>query len=836
MRSRLNPSLLFALTAAILPLPATAEECIADGGPAFININDGVVSEGGGSVTFTVTCHPCGRVNANSWWRTFDGTAVAPDDYIAVTGQLITLGQTSADTQTYSIVVTINDDTDFEGDETFTVGLGGQPPSEANPSVGPPCLFLEDVTGQGTIENDDPMNAPPVAEAGGPYSGPEGSPIALNGSGSTDDHGIVLYEWDCTNDGTYDTSSASPTGASCSYADNGAYTVKLRVTDAQAATDEDTAAVAVSNVAPTIATIIVSSGSIDEGQSVTVSGTFSDPGTADTFTAAALWSDGASSPVVLGAGTFSTTRSFADDHPATATASDVFTVQVTITDDDGGSGNATSPPVTVHNVDPTVDTIVLSATSIDEGDPAVTVTGTFSDPALGVASETFEGTATWSDGATTAVTVGDGTFSTSRSFADDHPATGTLSDVFTVTIEITDDDTGSGSDTSDELTVHDVAPTVEAPATAPEPSNEGSPVTSSAAFDDPAYGVATESFTCTVDAGDGEGPAAGTVAGQTCTAASHTYADNGSYDVTVEVTDDDTASGSEVAAHQVLNVDPTITATTNSAEECGATPDGVAVEVSADFSDPGFDNPVAGTVEDFDASSIDWGDSTVDAATVSETPGSVGVATTGTVSGSHVYASGGIFTITITVEDDDGGTDTATLTALVTGAGLDPSGLLGIVGTDFNDVFNVQTKGSSIEVQSPVLGPGKVAFPTSQVVSIEAHTCDGHDQVHVAKDVAKPAVLDGGPGDDHLRAGSGLTQLLGGPGSDHLFAGDSGNVLEGEAGADDLNGGKGNDLLFGGDGDDKLAGDKGDDFLDGGPGTDDCNPGQGTDTVINCEP
>ncbi len=135
--------------------------CNADGGHAHVNIGNGVADEDDGTVTFTVTCNPCGKVNANTWWRTFDGTATAPDDYTAVNGQLITIGTTSADLQTYNIVVTLNDDTMFEGNETFTVGLGGQPGGEANPSVGPPCLFLGNTTGTGTIVENDPMNSPP---------------------------------------------------------------------------------------------------------------------------------------------------------------------------------------------------------------------------------------------------------------------------------------------------------------------------------------------------------------------------------------------------------------------------------------------------------------------------------------------------------------------------------------------------------------------------------------------------------------------------------------------------------------------------------------------------
>ncbi len=840
MTEKLGVSLVTLLTVSLLamamPTPATAQ-CNADGGPAYINISDGVAGEDDGTVTFTITCNPCGQVNANSWWTTTDGTATAPDDYTALT-MMFTLGTGTGEPQTYDFVVTLNDDTIFEGDESFTVGLGGQPSGEANPSVGPPCLFLEDVTGTGTIEENDPMNSPPTAEANGPYSVPEGGSVAVSGAGSSDPDGNPLtYAWDFDNDGLFD--DAVGIGPSFSAAGRNGPTsqaIALEVSDG-IATATDGATVNITNVAPTITSINVSSPSIDEGGSVTVSGTFTDPALgSETYSGTATWSDGVASAVSAAAGTFTTTRSFPDDHPNTGTPSDTFTVAVTITDSDGGSDMATSPVVTVNNVAPTVDTVTLSSSSIDEGDPAVTVSGTFSDPALGVGTETFSGTAQWSDGQSTPLTVGSGTFSTSRSFPDDHPMTATASDVFTVEITITDDDLGSGSDTSGDLTVGNLAPVVGPPTVSPEPSNEGSPVASSATFDDAAFGEPTESFTCTVDYGDGEGAVGAALAGNTCTGPPHIYADNGFYDVTFEVTDDDTGVGFETSSHEVSNVDPTITATTNSAEECGDTPDGTPVEVSADFTDPGFDKAIAGTLEDFDNSTIDWGDLTVDSATVAETPGGEGVPTTGTVSGSHVYASGGIYTITITVEDDDGGTDTATLTALVTGVGLTPAGLLGVVGTDFKDVVNVKRKGSSIEVQSPQLGFGKVAFPETDVVSMEIATCDGKDQIHVDHKVAAPAILDGGPGNDHVRAGSGLTQLIGGPGKDHLFAGDSGNVLEGEGGDDDLNGGKGNDLLFGGEGDDKLAGDKGDDLLDGGLGVDDCNPGQGSDTVVNCEP
>jgi hypothetical protein len=47
-------------------------------------------------------------------------------------------------------------------------------------------------------------NAAPTAQAGGPYSANEGSPLALNGSISSDDVAITSYGWDCTNNGSVD--------------------------------------------------------------------------------------------------------------------------------------------------------------------------------------------------------------------------------------------------------------------------------------------------------------------------------------------------------------------------------------------------------------------------------------------------------------------------------------------------------------------------------------------------------------------------------------------------------------------------------------------------------
>ncbi len=481
-------------------------------------------------------------------------------------------------------------------------------------------------------------------------------------------------------------------------------------------------------------------------------------------------------------------------------------VTITATDDKNAQASDTFT-LTVNNVPPSVAAPATLPEPSDEG-AAVTAGANFSDPA-NANDAPYTCTVDYGDGSGVQAgsVVGSHCDGPSHVYADD----GT----FNVEVCVTDQDGAPGCNDSDHV-VENVPPTVDSPTTSPEPSDEGSAVTAGADFSDPA-GALDAPYTCTVDYGDSSGAQAGTVAGEHCSGPSHTYADNGTYNVEVCVTDKDGGEGCNDADHVVDNVDPSIGDTTNSAEACGETANGTPVDVSAEFSDPGFDSAAAGTLEDFDDSTIDWGDGTVEAADVAETAGGVGIPTTGTVSGTHTYASGGIYTIVITVADDDGGTDSATLTALVSGVGLTPEGLLGVVGTEFKDVVNIQRKGSAIEVQGPFLGPGSASFPVADVASLHVMACGGDDQIHVNHDVLVPAILDGGDGDDHIGAGGGPTEILGGEGADHLF------------------GGRADDQVHGGAGDDELAGGPGNNLLDGGSDDDHCNAAQGVNNLLDCE-
>lgn len=90
----------------------------------------------------------------------------------------------------------------------------------------------------------------PTAKAGGPYTGGEGQPVTLNGGSSVDAvaiAAITTLQWDCTNDGSFDATGAT---ATCTYGEQGTFTVRLQVTDGEGLTNEATTTVVVSNVPP----------------------------------------------------------------------------------------------------------------------------------------------------------------------------------------------------------------------------------------------------------------------------------------------------------------------------------------------------------------------------------------------------------------------------------------------------------------------------------------------------------------------------------------------------------------------------------------------------------
>lgn len=94
------------------------------------------------------------------------------------------------------------------------------------------------------------VNVLPAADAGGPYSGEEGSPIALDGSRSTDPDGsIITYDWDLNNDGEFD--DATGVTLERTFDSPGTFIIGLKVTDDDGESDTDTSEVVVYQPSPT---------------------------------------------------------------------------------------------------------------------------------------------------------------------------------------------------------------------------------------------------------------------------------------------------------------------------------------------------------------------------------------------------------------------------------------------------------------------------------------------------------------------------------------------------------------------------------------------------------
>lgn len=97
-------------------------------------------------------------------------------------------------------------------------------------------------------------DVPPTANAGGPYTVPEGTPVNFIGTAtdpSTIDQGSLEIEWDFNYiDPTFTIDAAGSLTVSVTYQDDGVYTAALRVRDTPLAFDVDTTTVTITNTPP----------------------------------------------------------------------------------------------------------------------------------------------------------------------------------------------------------------------------------------------------------------------------------------------------------------------------------------------------------------------------------------------------------------------------------------------------------------------------------------------------------------------------------------------------------------------------------------------------------
>lgn len=120
-------------------------------------------------------------------------------------------------------------------------------------------------------------NALVIADADGPYTGNEGSPITLDSSGSFIGGGSVLgsMPWDF-GDGSNNSSEINPSHI---YLDNSSYGITLYVNSTTGENDTDTTSAVINNVAPTVGPI--NDVFTESGSLVELMVSFSDPGILD---------------------------------------------------------------------------------------------------------------------------------------------------------------------------------------------------------------------------------------------------------------------------------------------------------------------------------------------------------------------------------------------------------------------------------------------------------------------------------------------------------------------------------------------------------------------------
>lgn len=426
--------------------------------------------------------------------------------YRGLVGQTITLAGTAddvaADTLTYEW------DLAYDG-TTFQPDLGGQTASHNWTTGGLYNVALrvtDDDGGAGLAITTVDIDTVPIAVAGGPYSGVEGSLITVDATGSSDPDGDPLrYNWNF-GDGSPVTTGLTATHV---YATDGPYVAALEVDDGRGGRAVATATVTIANLPP-VAVASASPASPLEGAAVTFNGDqSSDPGVADQLTY--RWDFGDGSPAAAGV---SVAHTYADNG--------VYTAILTVADDAGAESTA-SLVVSVQNVPPVADGGGPYATTLAV---PVTLTGAGVDVPADLLSYAWD-------------LDNDGLFETAGPVV---TYIGLIAGSQTVTLRVTDDD---GDSTLAVATVEVGSPPT-AVSGGPYAGDEGSPITLSGSGLDPDGDPLV--YTWDLD-NDG-------VFETTGATTSNTWFDNGVYAVTLQVEDDRGGVATDSTTVTVNNLPP----------------------------------------------------------------------------------------------------------------------------------------------------------------------------------------------------------------------------------------------------------------------------------------
>ena len=190
------------------------------------------------------------------------------------------------------------------------------------------------------------INSPPTVTAGGPYGVDEGSAVMLAAVGADPDDDPLTYAWDLDGDGQFDDGSEASVEFSAAELDGPSeHVVAVQVTDPDGAYATADVTVIVANVAPLVGAITAPANPTELGQPVHAGAPFTDAGKPDAHAAVWDWGDGSTSAGTVtesnGSGTVSGVHSYA--------AAGVYTLKLSVTDDDGGAGEVTFEYVVVYD-------------------------------------------------------------------------------------------------------------------------------------------------------------------------------------------------------------------------------------------------------------------------------------------------------------------------------------------------------------------------------------------------------------------------------------------------------------------------------------------------------
>jgi len=243
-------------------------------------------------------------------------------------------------------------------------------------------------------------------------------------------------------------------------------------------------------------------------------------------------------------------------------------------------------------------------------------------------------------------------------------------------------------------------------------------------------------------------------------------------------------------------------------------------------------------------------------------------------------------TISYTIDDGNGGTDTATVNVHVNPVNDAPDAVDDVASTAFNTAITVDLLANDTDVDGDTLTVTSVSVPASQgtivdngdgtvtftpapgfegdatisysisdgnggtdsathVVTVAAGLLDGtvegtsgddliddfytgdpdgdmvdNNDAILPGDTGNDDLIYGYGGNDRIDAGDGNDEVYGGDGNDIILGREGEDTLYGDAGKDQITGGSENDTIFGGTGDDTIVGSGGEDYLSGDEGKD----------------